>query len=77
MDCSPIFQTGLIKRHDVLDGTYRLDVVARRKNITAARAQDAEVVDHFLPDLLDRAEGQRLLVIHATVQNHAITKIAL
>ena len=71
------FVTRFVHRHNVFRWSDRLDIVAGRKNITAARAENTQIVLHFLADLCDRAKRQGVLVVDRAMEDDFVAKIGL
>ena len=51
-------------------------IVARTDYVTAAFAEYAKIVTHFLTDILDRTERERLLIVNRTVKYQFVTEIS-
>ncbi len=68
---------GLVHGHDVFRGTDGLYVVTGSEDISAVTPQDIEVVQDLGLDILNRVEGQGLLIVHPAVEYDLAAKVPL
>ena len=67
----------LVHGHNVFRGADGLYVVTGSEDISTVTPQDIEVVQDFGFDMLNRVEGQSLLIIHPAVEYDLAPKVPL